>query len=575
MAVTDHKKAIAVFLAAFLLLSQLVQTGNARVPVETGKAAAEAARKGEELRRRWDLEGADREFREAASLNPSSLEAKIGQARIARVRIQYSRAIEVLKKAEAEHPSCPEVFDEFGSIYLAAEEPSTARRYFLKALSISGNDSGAKIGLAGASLLERDYQGAIERLHQVLANEPNNSAARAIFARILLEMNREPEAEAEARRAVELDEYNVEALYVLAYVSSSERKADESRKLSRRVVSLDPYDFAARRMLSQYLDGQTGYEQKVSDLARIHYARSRSLRQDGALEAAVAELEEALRIEPNYYRALIALAAIRLRNGEFERAIEVARRASIFDPDGAVAQFELSWAYRALNERVRIEIGAVDFGALYYKKPAPPAFSITREIFPNYDSLPRRQQMVVDAAVGPLAMYLPKLAHKKARHFFLSFDQRPSDLHGFADVAGEKTFDGRFYASIRGVGGKVTVSGIEYLDQAALGGFNTIAHEFAHQVHIAALGQRETKEIRRLYELARQEGRTLDYYAAANEHEYFAQGYEAFISERKRPSAGVTARHTNAELATTDPELYAFLVRLTEKSRMSGIGARR
>src|SRR6185369_9949820 len=369
----------------------------------------------------------------------------------------------------------PEVFDEFGSIYLAAEESSTARRYFLKSLSFSSNDTAAKIGLAGASLLDRDYQGAIERLQQVLAIEPNNGAARATFARVLLEMNREREAAAEARHAVEMDEYNVEALYVLAYVRSSERNADESRKLSRRVVSLDRYDFAARRMLSQYLDGQTGYEQKVSDQARIHYLRSRSLRQDGVLEAAVAELEEALRIEPNYYRALIALAAIRLRQGEFERAVEVAHRASMVDPDGAVAQFELSWAYRALNERARIEIGAVDFGSLYYNKPAPPAFAITREIFPNYDSLTRRQQMVVDAAVRPLATYLPKLARQKARHYLLSFDQRPSDLHGFADVAGEKTFDGRFYASIRGVGGKVTVSGIEYLDQAALGGFNTIA----------------------------------------------------------------------------------------------------
>jgi len=100
----------------------IVITGGA---MGLGKAAAEALRKGEELRRRWDLDGADREFREAASLNPSSLEAKIGQARIARVRIQYSRAIEVLKKAEVEHPSSPEVFDEFGSIYLAAEESST------------------------------------------------------------------------------------------------------------------------------------------------------------------------------------------------------------------------------------------------------------------------------------------------------------------------------------------------------------------------------------------------------------------------------------------------------------------
>jgi hypothetical protein len=68
-----------------------------------------------------------------------------------------------------------------------------------------------------------------------------------------------------------------------------------------------------------------------------------------------------------------------------------------------------------------------------------------------------------------------------------------------------------------------------------------------------------------MYERARREGLTLDFYAAANEYEYFAQGYEAFVSQQKRPSAGITARHTNQELLTRDPELHAFLMNLTKR----------
>jgi len=102
---------------------------------------------------------------------------------------------------------------------------------------------------------------------------------------------------------------------------------------------------------------------------------------------------------------------------------------------------------------------------------------------------------------------------------------------------------------------------------AARGGFHTIAHEFAHQVHLVAFGKEERLTVRRLYEAARRAGRMLDYYAAANEHEYFAQGYEAFIAERKRPSAGVTARHTRRELIARDPELYEFLMKLTARKR--------
>jgi tetratricopeptide (TPR) repeat protein len=319
-------------------------------------------------------------------------------------------------------------------------------------------------------------------------------------------------------------------------------------------------------VLSQYLDGQTGYQQKVVEQARACYWNGRRLKQEGDLTRAVAEFEAALRIEPRYYVALLGLADVWLRQGDCERAAVAAKLATTVDPDGALAHLELSCAYRGINERARIEIGAVDFASLFYNREAPPAFSLTQEIFPNYRSLTKRQQAVIDDAVEPLAAFLPKLASRKARHYLLAFDQRPCDLQGFADVADEKTFDGRYYASIRGVGGRVTVSGIEYLDQAARGGFNTIAHEFAHQVHLTAIGKIEGREIRQLYERARREGRVLDYYAAANEYEYFAQGYEAFISQRKRPSAGITGRHTSHELLISDPELYKFLVRLTGKS---------
>ena len=531
------------------------------------KLSSDALRRGEELRRKWNLDAADIAFREAENLEPTSLDAKLGLARIARAKLSYTKAISLLDKAASEHPNSVAVLNEYGSVYLAAEELERARHFFESALANSPSDAAAIIGLAGVDLLQRDYARATRRLRERLDREPQDAFARALLARVLLESSKESEAAEEARRASALDPYNVEALFVLAYVKSIQGKADESRSLARRVVSLDPFSFAARRLLSQYLDGQVGYEQKVSEPARLRYLSGRVLKQEGKLAKAITDLEAALRIEPRFYRALIALADIWLRQGDFERAAATAKLAIEVDPDGAIAHLELSCAHRGLSERSRTEIGAVDFGALFYERPVPAAYALTREIFPNYGSLTRRQQAVIDVTVAPLAAFLPKLARCKARHYLLAFDQRPSDLHGFGDVAGEKTFDGRYYASIRGVGGRVTVSGIEYLDQTALGGFNTIAHEFAHQVHIAALGKSEVKEIRRLYERAQREGRMLDHYAAANEHEYFAQGYEAFISDRKRPSAGVTGRHTNQELLRYDPELYRFLAKLTGKSQ--------
>ena len=561
----NRRRQYCILLLATTIQLQAGTLSTTRAHHTRSDSTSDVLKRGEELRRKWHIDDAEAAFREAATLEPASLEAALGLARVARARIEYARALSLLNKVASAHPNSASLLNEYGSIYLVAEEPQKARRAFENAFRVSSSNLSATIGLAGVDLLDRDYQSAVGRLRQCLLLEPQNSSARSLLARVLLEMNKESEAAEEAQRAIGLDAYNVEALYVLAFVKATDHQPDASRSLARRVVSLDPYNFSARRMMSQYLDGRAGYEQKVSEPARMHLTRGRALKEEGELSRGVAELEAALKIEPRYYRALIALADIWLRLGEYERAAASAQLATQVDPGGSIAHFELSSAHRGMNERARIEIGAVDFGALFYERPTPAAYAATQEVFPGYRNLTRRQQRVIDAAVEPLAMYLPKLASRQARHYLLAYDQRPGDLHGFADVVGEKTFDGRYYASIRGVGGLVTVSGIEHLDQAASGGFNTIAHEFAHQVHITALGTREAKEIRRLYERARREGLTLDYYAASNEDEYFAQAYEAFISDRKRPSAGITGRHTRHELSIRDPELYNFLVTLSGK----------
>ncbi len=549
----------------------LVSTVQAQViPRETESArergarlARDAARRGEQLRRSWKTTEAEALFREAATASPTSLEAALGLARIARARFEYKEAIRLLDRAQSAHPLSAELTAEYGLVYLSAEDPARARHYFTKAINLDRDLEAAITGQAGAYLLERDYAKADSVINDYLKQNPLSSRAYAVRGRILLETNQADEAERSAERALAIDEYDTDAYYTLAFVKATKRKPDEVRALARRALALDPLNFGCRRLLSQYLDGQVGYRQTINEAARTRVDQAQSLKRAGRTIEAVRELEAALAIEPRYYLALVALGDVWLREGDYERAATAARLALEVDAEGALAHLELSYSHWGLQERSRIEIGATDFSALFYKQPRVRVFQLTAEVFPNYRSLGRRHREVIDRAVSPLGRYLPKLVRGGARHHLLPFDQRVTDIGGLDDISAEKTFDGRYYASVRGVGGRVTVSGLEYIETAALGGFNTIAHEFAHQVHMVALDKEETRQIAALYEKARQQDRLLDYYAAANEFEYFAQAYEAFISTHKRPSAGVTARHTRLELQARDPEMYRFLLKLT------------
>ena len=113
----------------------------------------------------------------------------------------------------------------------------------------------------------------------------------------------------------------------MAFAKATERKAKEVRALAEQIIAFDPLNAGARRLLSQYLDSRAGLEQKVADQARAHYERGWALKQEGRATDALSEFEAALALEPRYYRALIAVGDLWLREGDYERAAAAARLA--------------------------------------------------------------------------------------------------------------------------------------------------------------------------------------------------------------------------------------------------------
>ena len=146
-----------------------------------------------------------------------------------------------------------------------------------------------------------------------------------------------------------------------------------------------------------------------------------------------------------------------------------------------------------------------------------------------------------------------------ATHEILPLDRGLAELEGLGWLKELRTFDGRRYAHLRGVGGRHAATGIERLHVAARFAYHLFAHEFAHQLLRYAFPKDLQAEVASLYEAARAEDRSLDWYAASNVDEYFAQGYEAFVSPAKRGCLKETQRHTRAELRRRDPALHRFL----------------
>lgn len=546
------------------LLGDSVRAQSSASPAGLIKGAPKSVEYAEDLRHRWQLDAAEASYREILKHEPNNVQSLLGLAGISATKYGYMPARAFLERASAISNADPAVLTALGDLFLDVEEPERAQSFYKQALSFSPAYSNAIAGEARVEFMRRNYQGAEKLLKGLLANDSKGIEAREAIARVYLEENRNANAAKEAQSALAANAHSVNALFTLCLVRVAERKPDEVRELANRVLELDPYHIGARRILAQYLNGKLGYIVRPKPPAQARYDTGEDLAKLGRYREAQTEFETALAIQPDYYRAWLGLGASALMQGDYQTALRAAREALKIDPQGALAHFQLSQAYVRMQEVERLNIGATDFRRRVAQEPTVKPLRLG-DIFIGYEGLPPEQQRVIDQAAAPLSNFLDELRKKGAKHYLLPLDLRLTEVPGRQDLQDKETFDGRYYSSVRGVGGLLTVSGVEYLDTAARGEFHTIAHEFAHQVHTTAFDRTLTARVQWLYKRALSKGRTLDYYAAANEYEYFAQGYEAFISEFKRPGAGVTARHTRQELREKDLDLYKFLEEITTK----------
>jgi tetratricopeptide (TPR) repeat protein len=508
---------------------------------------------------------AEKTLRDVLKRDDRNVDALLGMAELARIRIDYQSALGFIERAEnLQNPSRKaqgDILFARGNFFLTAEEPNRALEAFQSLLKIERNDIRGLVGLANVALFQQRFAEAEEILQQAFEKNPANPAAFVTLTRLYIELNRPAEARIAAEKGLELAPNDPEAIAALCSVRVIERRPEDVRKLAERVLAINPFHSRIRRVYAQYVFTRKAYNVSPEP-ARQEFdaARACVTRQD--LQTAKVHYRKAVESSPTFTQALLGLGAAALRTGDEALAFECAGKILAIDPENPLGQlqFSLACSERHLRQCRAIGSGSASIESVFEPVSLPPVVS---EVFPDFDNLRPEEKNVLAAAVSPFAHLLPKLKHCGAKHYLLSLDRQLSDIPGYGGLADRTTFDGRYYGSLRGVGGVATVTGIEALTTAARGGFNTVAHEFAHQIHNCALDASTRNRIEILFLNAKKEKRFLDYYAAANEWEYFAQGYEAFVSVYKRPNAGVTGRHTREDLKKIDPDLFNLLLEIS------------
>lgn len=365
-----------------------------------------------------------------------------------------------------------------------------------------------------------------------------------------------------ARKAAKLAPFNAEARIALARVlMRGEGKLNDGAEEAKIALKIDPFSVPAHHYLGRgytavpYNDYQPEGDAKTVENIGDLYKKGDRFLVEGHYEKADRAFSSLLELDPKHIRAIINKGAVHFHREEYDAALDCYFRALKLNPDYGLAHYGVTLVLLHRLDEINIRFPELEERFAKIEAPEPPYL---REIFINYDQCDPDLQKIIRFTVAPLDNYMKPLEIAGAGVYFMDIHRFLWESPHMAGLKGQRTFDLRLWDDVKGSGGyhcnsnKAQQSGVKYLR------FNIAGHEFAHLVQ-QILTPDQRKELRRLYLKAKEERKTLDWYADMNDWEYFAVGYEAFISEEKLPGQADVYAHTRKELLKKDPDLYHFI----------------
>ena len=198
------------------------------------------------------------------------------------------------------------------------------------------------------------------------------------------------------------------------------------------------------------------------------------------------------------------------------------------------------------------------FSADFKKIETPDDIPFLNDVFINYQQCDADLQKIIRMNTQPFSGFMEALAISGATVYFMDFHHLMWNCPYLHNTKGNRTAGWRLQDDLKGQGGYHMTSNKLQQTEAMYGRFNVAFHEFGHLIHWLFTSH-QIKELKQLFIQAKKGAYTLDWYADMNEREYFAQGVEAYLSDRKLPGLPATSKNTWHDLLEQDIQLYNFI----------------
>jgi len=533
------------------------QPDNSRLLAQLGLLLAKGGR----------FEEAAGVFRRVRELEPPSPPALAALAELHRRRYQFDVALQLLSQAQSLAPAEPVLKILTARLAMDRMDFSRARDVLADVPADHPQRATALAQLAEIAFVTYDYTLADRLVEECLAMDPANSRAYLVKSQLHRSRQENEQWIAAGQRAVELDPYDDMARANLANIlMRGQRRMEEGYAQAHIALRLNPYCLETHYFIGtgwtphEYHDPPPPADETTAELLRYLLAEGETALQGRDFVTAETAFIQTLMLRSDHLQALMGQATVLYHQQRYRDALRQFSRMLDLDPHYGLAHYGLAQCLLRIRDRHNVRLAEMEREFAALDAPESPYL---RDVFVNYAGLDPELQKIIRLSVRPLEPFLPALQIAGATFYLTPFHHWLWQAPHNGRLRGERTFDLRLWDDVKGNGGFHATSGADWERDVKYRRFNVLAHEFAHQVH-PFLPREQRQEMRRLFLKAKRERRTLDFYADFNEWEYFAVGYEAYVSPEKLPGQRLVYSHTRRELQEKDPDLYRFIDRLTD-----------
>jgi tetratricopeptide (TPR) repeat protein len=249
---------------------------------------------------------------------------------------------------------------DLGHLYRQQGRLDDARKTLDQAAQLVPNSVSVLLYLAQIADEQKDYTGALGYLAHARELEPQNASIHFFWGMVSVQLNLAEEAYRALKKAVNLDPNNAYYNYAMGAVAIERDDPSEAVPYFQKYCRLKPNDPRGRLALgSAYFashddaNAQKNIEPVANDpatAAGAHYYLGRIANQQGNYPEAVAQLQMAIKVHPNYADAWAEMGLVHLKQKNYHQAQQELQKALALNPDNYPANLNLLMLYQRTKD---------------------------------------------------------------------------------------------------------------------------------------------------------------------------------------------------------------------------------